>query len=100
VAEDKLGDAIVDMLATRETFAPRQWALENMTCEKANAILEDYLRNSAETAGKVWTSGLAVKTSTLYGQRYFDPADEARFNADYDFLASTVVRNGAPGSKN
>jgi len=90
VPEDQLGQAILEMIATRDRFSPRQWVLENMTCGRATAVLEAHLRKAAETAGESWTEGLAVKTSTLDTQRYFNPSDRDRFAEDYRFLASVV----------
>jgi glycosyltransferase involved in cell wall biosynthesis len=95
VRENELPAAILDMLATRDHYAPRQWILENMTCQKATAVLEQHLKQSAAAAGEPWSQGLAVKTSTLYGQRYLDSADNDRFRADYAFLAG-MRRNRDP----
>jgi hypothetical protein len=78
------------MIATRDRFSPRQWVLQNMTCERATAVLEAHLRKAAEAAGEPWTDGLAVKTSTLDTQRYFNSSDRDRFAEDYQFLASAV----------
>ena len=95
VQERALGEAILDMIEHRSRYAPREWILQNMTCEKATGILEDRLRALATASGAPWTEGLVVKTSTLDTQRYWNPSDRARFEADYRFLASTL-RRGLP----
>jgi glycosyltransferase involved in cell wall biosynthesis len=94
VREGDLAAALLQMIADRGQFFPRAWVLEHMTCHKATAVLESHLREAALAAGEPWTEGLAVKTSTLDTQRYFDPADRERFRADYRFLES-IIRDGA-----
>ena len=90
VPEHDLGDAILEMIAERSRYAPREWILQNMTCEKATATLEARLRDLAVASGAPWTEGLVVKTSTLDTQRYWHAADAARFAPDYQFLASVL----------
>jgi glycosyltransferase involved in cell wall biosynthesis len=90
VPERDLGRSIVDMIANRERYSPRDWILQHMTAEKATAILEARLRDAAAAAGEPWTEGLAVKTSTLDTQRYWNPDDRAKFDADYRFLESQL----------
>lgn len=93
VPEDGLGDAILDMVQNRDRYSPRQWAVDHMTCERATSVLNDHLRANALASGQPWTEDLVVKTSSLDVQRYWNPEDGVRFEADYRFLAS-VVREG------
>ena len=90
VKETELGDAILEMIATRDQYRPREWVLRHMTCERATAELEHHLRTAAVAAGEPWTDGLVVKTSTLDTQRYFHPEDRLRFERDYQFLESCL----------
>ena len=90
IEERALGDAILEMLQNGRSYAPRQWVLEHMTCQKATAAVEDAVRTSAERAGEAWTTGLVVKTSTLDTQKYWNPEDRDRFAADYRFLESAI----------
>jgi glycosyltransferase involved in cell wall biosynthesis len=92
--EHTLADTLLEMLAHRETYRPRAWAIENMSCQRATEILEDSIRREALKAGEPWTRNLAVKTVHLESQRYWDPEDMERFKADYAFLASHVRSNG------
>jgi glycosyltransferase involved in cell wall biosynthesis len=94
VAEADLGSVILEMIATRERYTPREWILAHMTAERATAALEATLRERALATGVPWTAGLVVKTSTLDTQRYWNLADRARFAADYAFLESTLVPVG------
>jgi glycosyltransferase involved in cell wall biosynthesis len=88
VPEADLADAMLEMIATRDRYSPRDWVLANMTCEQATATLERHLRDRAIADGEPWTEGLVAKTSTLDTQRYWNPADRVRFDADYQFLES------------
>jgi glycosyltransferase involved in cell wall biosynthesis len=96
VAEADLGSAILEMMATRERYAPREWILANMTAGKAIATLEARLREQALASGDAWTEGLVVKTSTLDTQRYWNPDDRSRFAADYAFLESAMLPSAEP----
>jgi glycosyltransferase involved in cell wall biosynthesis len=91
VAEAGLGDAILEMIAERDRYAPREWVLEHMTAEKATAILQDRVREQTFAMGEPWTEGLVVKTSTLDAQQYWNPDDRSRFDADYAFLESALI---------
>jgi len=91
VAEADLADAMLEMIATRDRYSPREWVLANMTCEQATATLERQLRDRANAAGEPWTEGLVAKTSTLDTQRYWNHEDRARFDADYRFVESCIV---------
>jgi glycosyltransferase involved in cell wall biosynthesis len=90
VDEAALGDAILEMLERRASYAPRQWVLDHMTCQHATAAVEASVRAAAGRGGEPWTSGLVVKTSTLDTQKYWDPADRDRFAADYQFLEASI----------
>jgi glycosyltransferase involved in cell wall biosynthesis len=88
VREGDLAQAILQMIAERDRYRPREWVLANMTCERATAVLNEHLKREALAAGAPWSEDLVVKTSTLDTQRYFHPEDAARFEADYRFLES------------
>jgi len=90
VDEAALGDAILEMLERRASYSPRRWVLEHMTSQQATAVVEDAVRAAALRAGEAWTSGLVVKTSTLDTQKYWNPEDRAKFEADYRFLEDCV----------
>jgi glycosyltransferase involved in cell wall biosynthesis len=91
--EDTLGDTLVDMLRTPDNFHPRAWAMANMSCQQATQILESRIKNYAQSSGEAWNSGLATKTVHLDSQRYWDPNDIRRFEADYRFLTAHVRQN-------
>jgi glycosyltransferase involved in cell wall biosynthesis len=92
VEERALGDAILEMLDHRDSYSPRQWVLEHMTCQKATAVVEAAVRAVAARAGEPWTAGLVLRTSSLDTQKYWDPADRDRFADDYRFLEACIRR--------
>jgi glycosyltransferase involved in cell wall biosynthesis len=92
VKDADLADAMLEMLESRDRYAPREWIIQNMTCRTATEALERHLRLAAQAAGEPWSEGLVQKTSGLDGQRYVNPADRDRFADDYRFLESTIVR--------
>src|SRR5579864_624100 len=51
--EAGLGDAILDVIANRARYSPRQWVLEHMTCERSTRLLETTLRDAAIAAGEI-----------------------------------------------
>jgi glycosyltransferase involved in cell wall biosynthesis len=88
--EKSLGEVLVDMVQNHRSFRPREWALANMSCQQATAILEDSIRSVAIAAGEPWTKGLAVKTVHLESQQYWDPGSMVRFSSDYAFLRAHI----------
>jgi glycosyltransferase involved in cell wall biosynthesis len=91
-AEATLGDAILRVLESSEQYHPRDWVMANMTCQEATRMLEDSIRSVAVAAGEKWTRGLVAKTVHLDSQRYWDPHDMMRFQADYEYLKTQLRR--------
>jgi hypothetical protein len=89
-SEDELGDVLLEMLENRQQYRPREWAMGSMSCQRATTTLEEAVRQIALSHGEPWTAGLAVKTSRLETQDYWDPEDRSRFAADYAFLAGQI----------
>ena len=90
--EAGLGGAILDVIANRANYSPRQWVLDHMTCERSTRLLEATLRDDALAAGEPWTQGLVARVSTLDTQRYWTPGDREKFVDDYAFLAAAARR--------
>lgn len=86
--EKELPERLLWMLKTHAEFSPRAWVLENMSCQKATAILEKSIRDVVIPMGEKWTESLAVKVSCLKAMKYWQESDGARFKADYEFLES------------
>ena len=95
--ENNLGDILLDMTSRYADFRPRQWALANMSCQRATELLENTIRPVALAAGEQWTSHLAVKTVHLEKQAYWDSDAMTWFRDDYAFLESTIRPEFAPG---
>lgn len=93
--EDGLGDALLDVIDRRRQFAPRQWAMENMTCQRATQLLEAAIKSVAVASGENWTRPLAVRTVQLATQMYWDPEEHHRFAGDYAFLEGCLRSSGA-----
>ncbi|HYL81898.1 MAG TPA: glycosyltransferase, partial [Candidatus Acidoferrum sp.] len=90
VNETDLPDTVLEIVADHKGFYPRDWAMEHLTCQRATRILEDEIRRKALEMGERWTEGLVAKSVTLNTQRYWDPLDQYRFDADYAFLHSQI----------
>ena len=90
VAEGDLPDAILEMLSQASSFKPREWVLENMTCQHAVAIVDEHLQEQAHALGEDWTHGIVARTSALDTQRYWNPEDRALFDGDHRFLDSAI----------
>ncbi len=81
-----------DMLARTESFSPREWVLNNMTCHHAVAIIHEHLRRAAETLGEGWDGRHRGPEPVLSDtQRYCNPVDCEGFDADFRFLESRIV---------
>ncbi len=90
VSERDLPDRLLETARNQERFSPRDWVMENLSCQRATAILGDAIGKVAREAGESWTGGLAVKVSQLDTMRYWDEGDRQRFEPDYAFLRSAL----------
>jgi glycosyltransferase involved in cell wall biosynthesis len=89
-SERDLPERLLWSVRNYRLFSPRDWVLQNMSCQKATAILEQAIRKVAAAAGENWTRGLALKVCYLNTMRYWDEDERPRFNADYAFLRSLI----------
>lgn len=65
------------LLERGSEMAPREWALQHISCHRSNARLNDVLRTEAQRAGRPWTSDLAG-LCWRYAPDYVDPKDWMR----------------------
>jgi glycosyltransferase involved in cell wall biosynthesis len=97
-SEDDLPDQLLEMVEGYRRYAPRDWVLANMSCQRSTALLNDAIRTTALGAGQTWTHDLVVKTNALNRLGYWDAGDLSRFAQDYAFLrdASRPISPGLP----
>jgi hypothetical protein len=88
--EETLGDTLLHTVQAPQSYAPRDWAMANMSVQRATQILEERIGAAAVAMGERWTRGLALKTVHLESQRYWNPDDLGRFEADYAFLEGQI----------
>jgi len=77
-----------DMVTHHERYKPRAWVLENMSSQRAAAVLSGVLKATALAGGENWTEDLAVKTVQVNTMKYWHPADSERFRSDYERILS------------
>jgi glycosyltransferase involved in cell wall biosynthesis len=87
-SERDLPNRMLWLTKNPQQFCPRAWVLENMSCQRATAILNEAIRRVAIRAGENWTRDLVVKVTYVGAMRYWDEDDAQRFRMDYDFLRS------------
>jgi glycosyltransferase involved in cell wall biosynthesis len=85
-AEHDFPRVALEMIEKADRMRPREWVLENMSCQRATRILQLAIDGEDGEPGD-----LAVKTNGLYGMHYWNDADATRFAGDYEFLRSQLV---------
>jgi glycosyltransferase involved in cell wall biosynthesis len=98
-AEAELPDRLMDMIERYREYAPRDWVMQNMSCQRATELLGATIREAATARGERWTRDLAVKVAGLKAMSYWDPNDAARFRDDYEFLTSTIRPEFRPAAE-
>ncbi len=88
--EEDLPRALLDMVQNHDRFTPREWVMQEMSCQKGAEVLGEHIGQAALKLGERWSAPLVPKVSALSGMRYWDPADRHRFEKDYAFLQSTL----------
>gem|GEM_PF-1844156 len=91
--EESLPGAILELLERSSEMRPREWVMENMSCQRATSILDATIRQFERSQGNEWTESPVVKVRQLNSMAYWDAADAERFAPDYEWLLS--VRNAA-----
>jgi hypothetical protein len=87
--EETLPDVILELLESSGRFAPRDWVMSNMSCQRATEIIGSAVRDLAVSRGEAWTVDPVVKVCYLSDMRYWDESDRSKFETDYGFLRST-----------
>jgi len=77
VPERQLASEIPLMLRRLDSYSPRQWALENISCLATARILNEQIKADAVRAGERWTQDLAIKTNSPE-LKYFEEEDAIR----------------------
>jgi glycosyltransferase involved in cell wall biosynthesis len=93
-SESELPKKLSWMIENYRSFSPREWAMQNMSCQRATQLMENVIRDVSERNGEHWTKGLVVKVNHLSSMHYWEPSDQERFTGDYEFLRS-AIRSGA-----
>jgi len=90
--EKSLPNELADMIEHYDRYSPREWVMANMTAQRSALLLSEAVKAKALEAGEVWTRDVVAKTDRMAGQSYWDDADDKRFEGDYDYLRSMLLR--------
>jgi hypothetical protein len=89
--EHSLPSVLLDMVGRHSEYSPREWVLEQMSCLRTTAGLNEVIRTTAVSCGEEWTTDLVPKVNTLNGVEYWAETDAARFAPDIEFIRSCMV---------
>lgn len=89
-SEQDLPDTLLFMTENASRFAPREWVIDNMSPQRATAILNESIKRVSLSLGETWTEDIVVKVTGLHGQRYWDLENGRHFEPDYAFLRSMI----------
>lgn len=89
--ESDLPDVLLDMINHPRTGTARDWMIKRMTPVESTRRMNESLKAIALREGEAWTTDAVIKVSHLSGLGYLDPEDESRFQADHDFLVSSLI---------
>jgi glycosyltransferase involved in cell wall biosynthesis len=90
--EGRLPQDLLEMIEHYQGYSPRDWVMQNMSCQRSTALLNQAIMSKALQLGEVWTRDLVVKTNELTGLCHWNPEDRTQFGQDYEFLRSTVAK--------
>jgi len=88
--EQDLSRTLLEMVDSYRQFDPRDWVMNNMSCQRGAEVLGDSIGSLARKLGEPWSGNLVTKASALNGMRYWDAEDRQRFERDYAYLESTI----------
>jgi hypothetical protein len=90
--ERTLPRVLLDLIERAPSMAPRSWAMQNMSCQRATKTMSDTIQLWCHTHDQKWTESPVVKVTRLNELRYWDESDQSRFADDYQFLRSVPAR--------
>ncbi len=89
VCESALPEAIENMLDNLDAYRPRAWAIENISCIKSAAYLNQQLESYAKQGGEQWTTDIVVRASSPES-KYYDSNNAAIFEPHNKHLESLL----------
>ena len=81
VTEDKLVWAIRFMLDNLNSYSPRKWALDHISCLVTTGNLNSGLREYALSRGEPWTRDIVPRTNAPES-KYYNAGDEEEYKMD------------------
>jgi len=91
VPERDLARNLERSVAGEFSFAPRRWALENISCIASTAVLNHRLSAVAKLDGEAWTRDIVVRSNSPES-KYFDPADDSALAESNAAVADFIQR--------
>ena len=84
-ARRRIARDLCRLLERPESIAPRQWAIEHITCDRSSAILNEQLRGYSLGAGLPWTIDI-TPLQWHSSPHYADAEDDERMKSAVDQL--------------
>ncbi|MCI0641900.1 MAG: glycosyltransferase [Gemmataceae bacterium] len=88
--ETELPSKLLHFVERHGDYRPREWAMENMSCQEGTRRLNETIKKVAIGRGESWTEDLVVRVSKLNGIDYWDEEARSKFAEDYAFLERAV----------
>ncbi len=86
--ERNLAHIVSYILTHTEKFKSREWALKNMSYERAVDILHASIRRVALSLGERFDGNISPKVNELHGMRYATEEGPYKYKRDYEYLKS------------
>ena len=77
------------MLAELDTFEPRAWALDHISCFATSEFLNEAIRTEATRRGEEWSADIAPKANSPE-VTFVQPQDEARLAQEHRALGRYI----------
>ena len=88
--DDRLADALLDVIDHPDRFDPRGFALEHLGYPNAARGISTALQDLARRTGRPWTRDIVAKRNAP-NLRYAEPGVYPRFAADYESLVPLLL---------
>ena len=88
--EETLAGSVKEILSAYDKFTPRDYVLNNRSCNKATAIMNTVISQREKSKGKNWTKEIVVKVNELHQMDYLDVSERKQFEQDYAFLLKNL----------
>ena len=91
IKQNKLAEVLTTLIQQAEKYSPRDWALENISCQQTTLHLNRLIKETVEKNSGIWTTDIVARMNCPE-MAYYNPSDKNRFSKLNENLGSFFLK--------